>query len=75
MKKIAFLVAFAIPIVVASCDKEASASPDCVIGEPNSLILCTADFRPVCGCDNKTYSNSCVAEAAGVKNFTEGACK
>jgi hypothetical protein len=38
-------------------------------------IVCTAIYEPVCGCDNVTYSNSCVAfNHYGITEFTEGEC-
>lgn len=37
--------------------------------------MCTLQYDPVCGCNNKTYSNACAAECAGIKQYTKGACK
>lgn len=37
--------------------------------------VCPLIFRPVCGCDAKTYGNSCEAWYSGVSIDYEGACK
>jgi hypothetical protein len=52
----------------------AEASAECVRTPPAEPMVCTMDWRPVCGCDGITYPNACSARAAGVTDFSAGEC-
>ncbi len=43
-------------------------------GKPQKDMMCAEIYKPVCGCDNKTYGNECDAKRAGIKKWKEGEC-
>lgn len=53
---------------------ECSDAPCIYICNPNSIIFCTAEYDPVCGCNNVTYGNSCEAEVDGIFTYIDGEC-
>ena len=38
-------------------------------------VGCIALWEPVCGCNGKTYSNTCYAKVSGVQSYVTGECK
>ena len=46
-----------------------------ISGDEPGQMMCTKEYNPVCGVDSKTYSNSCMLNAANVEMRHEGVCK
>ena len=52
---------------------EANKKEDCV-EKIDPACSCMMVYEPVCGCNNKTYSNACLAECSGIKEYKKGEC-
>lgn len=59
------LMLYACPKVEEDCQANATQDP---------TLVCIQIYDPVCGCNNMTYSNACIAESWGVNQFSQGAC-
>ena len=59
-------------ICLVSCKKES----DVCIDEDkiDDQVVCVEIYEPVCGCNDKTYSNTCYAKRAGLISWKNGEC-
>ncbi len=74
MNKLLVIVQIIVLLAMGACCKD-EPSPDCI--DPSRIksdVACITLYDPVCGCNNITYSNECLAEISGVTSWTAGAC-
>jgi len=79
MRQITFITSFCVLALMMTFGcvptKNSSSNGDCIDeSQINPDIMCAAVYEPVCGCDDKTYGNTCEAARAGVTKWTEGEC-
>jgi hypothetical protein len=61
-------------VVLGICGNCNEKSPELCLERPKEDCGCYTNYLPVCGCNEKTYSNACQAECNGITRFTEGTC-
>lgn len=49
-------------------------SNDCINVSMARQSPCSKEYRPVCGCNQQTYNNECLAKKAGVLKWEKGKC-
>ena len=68
IKELSFCLFILITLIGCSKSKNEPCKLDKII------VACSKEYVPVCGCDNVTYSNKCVARSEGIISWVKGSC-
>lgn len=62
-------------LILFSCLLLVDCTKDDCRENPVDGCVSTKEYMPVCGCNQKTYSNASEARCAGITSFVSGPCE
>ena len=75
IKNISCIFLFVCVLISCKSNKETVVAPaEPCVPNTNESCVCTENYDPVCGCNNKTYPNACHANCSNV-TYVKGKCK